>query len=114
MPSGTAACECLPLYHAVFVRDPFLPIKQLVKERLGMTARPINYLLRRAPAPVLFFYRRELAVELVEELLVAEASRSLMRHRDDCLLVSRSPNLRLIRERNEGKDRFSFSFFPSK
>ena len=75
MPSGTAACECLPLYHAVFVRDPFLPIKQLVKERLGMTARPINYLLRRAAAPVLFFYRRELAVELVEELLVAEASR---------------------------------------
>ena len=34
MPSGTAACECLPLYHAVFVRDPFLPIKQLVKELL--------------------------------------------------------------------------------
>ena len=32
-----------------------------------MTARPINYLLRRAAAPVLFFYRRELAVELVEE-----------------------------------------------
>ena len=46
MPSGTAACECLPLHHAVFVRDPFLPIKQLVKERLGMTARPINYHLR--------------------------------------------------------------------
>ena len=60
-----------------------------------MTARPINYLLRRAPAPVLFFYRRELAVELVEELLVAEASRSLIRHGDDCLLVSRSPNPRL-------------------
>ena len=77
-----------------------------------MTARPTN--LRRAAAPVLLFYRRELAVKLVEELLVAEASRSLIRHRDDCLLVSRSPNLRLIRERNEGKDRFSFSFFPSK
>jgi hypothetical protein len=71
-----------------------------------MTARPINYLLRRAPAPVLFFYRRELAVELVEELLVAEASRSLIRHGDDCLLVSRSPDPRLIRERNERKDRF--------
>ena len=79
-----------------------------------MTARPINYLLRRAPAPVLFFYRRELAVELVEQLLIAEASRSLIGHGDDCLLVSRSPNLRLIRERNEGKDRFSFSFFLSK
>ena len=79
-----------------------------------MTARPINYLLRRAAAPVLFFYRRELAVELVEELLVAEASRSLMRHGDDCLLVSRSPDPRLIRERNERKDRFSFSFFLSK
>ena len=39
--------------------------------------------------------------ELVEELLVAEASRSLIRHGDDCLLVSRSPDLRLIRERNE-------------
>ena len=79
-----------------------------------MTARPINYLLRRAAAPVLFFYRRELAVELVEELLVAEAIRSLIRHGDDCLLVSRSPDSRLIRERNERKDRFSFSFFPSK
>jgi hypothetical protein len=40
-----------------------------------MTARPTN--LRRAAAPVLLFYRRELAVKLVEELLVAEASRSL-------------------------------------
>ena len=79
-----------------------------------MTACPINYLLRRAAAPVLFFYRRELAVELVEELLVAEASRSLIRHGDDCLLVSRSPDPRLIRERNEHKDRFSFSFIPSK
>src|SRR5438132_14182473 len=109
MPSRAGACECLPLHHAVFVRDPFLPIKQLVKERPGMTARPINYLLRRATAPVLFSYRRELAVELVEELLVAEASRSLIRHGDDCLLVSRSPNPRLIGERNECKDRFSFS-----
>ena len=45
-----------------------------------MTARPINYLSRRAAATVLLFYRRELAVELVEELLVAEASRSLIRH----------------------------------
>ena len=35
-----------------------------------MTARPINYLLRRAAASVLFFDRRELAVERVEELLV--------------------------------------------
>ena len=70
MPSGTAACECLPLHHAVFVHD---------------------------------------AVELVEELLVAEASRSLIRHGDDCLLVSRSPDPRLIRERNERKDRFLFS-----
>jgi hypothetical protein len=69
----------------------------------------MNYLLRRAPAPILFFYRRELAVELVEELLVAEASRSLIRHEDDCLLVSRSPNARLLRERNERKDRFLFS-----
>ena len=74
-----------------------------------MTARPINYLLRRAAAPVLFFYRRELAVELVEELLVAEASRSLIRHGDDCLFVSRSPHPRLIRERNERKDRFLLS-----
>ena len=46
-----------------------------------MTARPINYLSRRAAATVLLFYRRELAVELVEELLVAEASRSLIKTR---------------------------------
>src|SRR5262249_8088874 len=39
MPSGTAACERLRLHHAVFVRDPSFPIKQLAKERLGMTAR---------------------------------------------------------------------------
>ena len=62
-----------------------------------MTARPINYLLRRAAAP-----------------LVDEANRSLIRHGDDCLLVSRSPDPRLIRERNERKDWFSFSFFLSK
>ena len=62
-----------------------------------MTARPINYLFDVHPPPVLFFYRRELAVELVEELLVAEASRSLIRHGDDCLLVSRSPDPRLKR-----------------
>ena len=54
-----------------------------------MTARPINYHLRRAAAPVLLFYRRELAVELVEELLVAEASRSLIRHGDR--LFAREP-----------------------
>ena len=46
----------------------------------------------------------------VRAKLVAEASRSLIRHGDDCLLVSRSPDPRLIRERNERKDRFLFLF----